>query len=273
MSKKCYVIISVSSDIGYALAKKLLTQGATVIGTYRTHTPELVELEKQGVTLYPWDASTSASQNLFASLKENNISWDGLIICHGTMNPIGNFADVSFSAWSESITTNFLSSLKILHQLLPRRNQVASQGSSVLFFAGGGTNSAPVGHSAYVVSKIALIKMCELLQREIPDTRFSILGPGWVKTKIHQETLNAGPIQAGYSFTKTEEMLAHPDKGWVPLEKVIDCCLWALHSPVVGGRNISVEYDAWASSELETALEKDQNLFKLRRQGNDTFQK
>lgn len=273
MQKKIYIIISVSSDIGTALAKKLLTQGAQVIGTYRTMTPALKELEQQGAQLHPWSASSSTSHKLVDSLKKEAISWDGLIICHGTLNPIGNFADVSFSAWSESITTNFLSSLEILHQLLSLRNQAALNGPAVLFFAGGGTNSAPTKHSAYVVSKVALIKMCELLQAEIPDTRFSILGPGWVKTKIHQETLKAGPNQAGSSFIKTKEMLKQPKEAWVPLEKVIHCCLWALHSPAIGGRNISVEHDAWDASELELALQNDLNLFKLRRYGNNAFQK
>ncbi len=273
MSKKCYIIISISSDIGFALAKKLLAQGNRVIGTYRTHNQKLTEIERQGATLYPWDASISGSSRFIHSLKETGILWNGLIICHGTLNPIGNFANLSFPEWSQSITINFLSSLEVLHQLLPLRNQQTLNGPSVLFFAGGGTNSAPKGHSAYVVSKIALIKMCELLQEEISDTRFSILGPGWVKTKIHQETLKAGPIQAGSSFIKTKEMLSSAHQTWVPLEKVIDCCLWTLHSPVVGGRNISIEHDAWTSLKLETALRKDQNLFKLRRYGNDISQR
>ena len=61
----------------------------------------------------------------------------------------------------------------------------------MITFAGGGTNSAPRYNSSYVSSKIALTKSMELLDAEYEDTRFSILGPGWVKTKIHTEMLDA----------------------------------------------------------------------------------
>ena len=44
--------------------------------------------------------------------------------------------------------------------------------------------------------------MCELLDAEIHDTAFTILGPGWVNTKIHQSTL-ANKHKAGENYKKT----------------------------------------------------------------------
>ncbi|HLB32914.1 MAG: hypothetical protein A3F67_08840 [Verrucomicrobia bacterium RIFCSPHIGHO2_12_FULL_41_10] len=262
---KLYIIISASSDIGYELTKRLVAQGAKVIGTYRTMNSRLQDLEALGVKLYPWNAKESTGENFYQWLKALNITWNGLIICHGTLQPIGKFKDIEFSEWSQSLAINFTSSLEILHKLLPLRNLAQETSPTVLFFAGGGTNSAPTRYSAYTISKIALIKMCELLQEEIPDTRFTILGPGWVKTKIHQETLQAGMEQAGEAFYKTQEMLSSNDQPWVSMDKVIDCCLWALRSCAVGGRNISVAHDPWESPELEERLKSDSNLFKLRR--------
>jgi NAD(P)-dependent dehydrogenase (short-subunit alcohol dehydrogenase family) len=118
------------------------------------------------------------------------------------------------------------------------------------------------------VSKIALTKMTELLDAEIPDTRFVIVGPGWVKTKIHTETLNAG-TRAGANYHTTLQRLAHDE--FVDMQRVVACCNWVVDAPhaVVGGRNFSVEHDAWGQPALHEALKRDSNLYKLRRSGND----
>jgi len=147
-----------------------------------------------------------------------------------------------------------------------------SLGPIVLFFAGGGTNSATVNYSAYTISKIALIKMTELLDTEITDTRFVIVGPGWVKTKIHQSTLDAGS-KAGDNYDKTRVMLA--SEKCTPMEDVLDCCDWLIGSPkeIISGRNFSTVFDLWGSEALELKLIEDSNMYKLRRYGNDILAK
>ena len=139
-------------------------------------------------------------------------------------------------------------------------------------FAGGGTNSATTDYSAYTISKIASIKMVELLDAEIPDTSFSILGPGWVKTKIHASTLNL-KSSAGVNYFKTVEMLEEDGKKCYPIEKVIACCNWILSSDraLVSGRNFSSVFDPWEDEKIKLIMN-DKNLFKLRRFGNDFFE-
>ena len=139
---------------------------------------------------------------------------------------------------------------------------------TVIFFAGGGTNNATERYSAYTISKIASIKMCELLDFEFEDTKFSILGPGWVKTKIHNATLE-DKVNAGKNYFKTRELIS--ENGMNSMERVIDCCDWVINQPknIVGGRNFSVVNDNWGSEDLTELLGKNQDLYKLRRLGND----
>jgi len=134
----------------------------------------------------------------------------------------------------------------------------------VLLFAGGGPNKATVNYSAYAVSKVALIKMCELLDAEIPDTRFAIVNPGWVKTKGHTAMLQAGP-RGGTDYWRVVEKFAHGD--WTPMERVIDCCEWIIQSTrdIVSGRYFGVEFDDWGSARLTQRLARDSQLCKLRR--------
>ena len=187
------VIVSASSDIGIAMCRRWLARGWCVVGTYRTRSEALEELEENGLDLVKCDLGDPASvSGACRVLREEAGQWDILVVCAGLLDPIGAFASVDFDEWDASISVNFINTVRVVHEMLPARRRGGDLGPCVLFFAGGGTNGATVNYSAYTISKIALIKMCELLDAEIEDTRFTIVGPGWVKTKIHEATLKAG---------------------------------------------------------------------------------
>jgi NADP-dependent 3-hydroxy acid dehydrogenase YdfG len=140
--------------------------------------------------------------------------------------------------------------------------------STVICFAGGGTNNATTHYSGYTVSKIASIKFCELLDAEILDTKFTILGPGWIKTKIHNETLKAG-VKAGENFSKTKLKIENDDME--SMQNVVDCVNWVIQTPksIVSGRNFSVVNDPWREEHLGKYLINDINAYKLRRYKNE----
>jgi NAD(P)-dependent dehydrogenase (short-subunit alcohol dehydrogenase family) len=197
--------------------------------------------------------------------------WDNLVIATGSQEPIGKFIDCNIDEWSNSINVNFVSQLRFIRGLLANRNNIDTFSPSVLMFAGGGTNNATQDYSAYTISKIASIKMVELLDAEIIDTTFSILGPGWVNTKIHDSTIYSKEA-AGRNYFKTLEMLEENGRKCYPMEKVIDCCNWILSADreLVSGRNFSSVFDPWESDDIEM-IKKNSNNFKLRRFGNEIF--
>jgi NAD(P)-dependent dehydrogenase (short-subunit alcohol dehydrogenase family) len=142
----------------------------------------------------------------------------------------------------------------------------------VIFFAGGGTNSAPKYYSAYILPKISLIKLVELLNEEIQTVCFSIIGPGWVKTRIHEQSLEPG-LESLDSFNETKRRILESD--FVPMEKVIRSIMWVLSQDkeIVGGRNFSTADDPFESDDFIDLLTRDYNALKLRRRynyGNDT---
>lgn len=267
--ERCAIIISASSDIGSAISKRWLARGWEIYGTFRTQSDTVNELQHKGVRLVYCDLSNSVSVRK-ACLKLRRLCprWDILVMCPGMQDPIGSFQKCHFNKWEESIEVNFVAQMRIVHTLLPYRRLRTNLGPCVLFFAGAGTNNAPRNYSAYIVSKIALTKMCELLDAEIPDTRFVIIGPGWVKTKIHQATLKAG-LRAGANYQRTIDKLSGNE--CTPIDNVLDCCDWVVGSPrpVMGGRNFSVVFDMWGTKGLEKKLLKETNMYKLRRYGND----
>ena len=269
--KRTAIIISASSDIGTAMCQRWISQDWNVLGTFKTKSMDVDQLVNKGVKLFYCDLLSEASVlEACSNLCNFSENWDALVLCPGIQEPIGLFTDCDFNEWRESVRVNFTNQLLIVHKLLSTRNQIDTLEPCVLFFAGGGTNNATVNYSAYTISKIALIKMCELLDAEIPDTRFAILGPGWVKTKIHQATLNAGK-RAENNYEKTRYKLLSNE--CTPMNEVLDCCDWLINTPrqVISGRNFSVVFDMWGTKQLANYLKDDFNMYKLRRQGNDVF--
>jgi len=263
------IIISASSDIGTAMSRRWLARGWNVLGTYRTRSQAVDELQSHGVKLVHCDLSNPQSiRDACSTLRTLCSAWDVLVVCPGTQEPIGAFIGCNFDEWEESVKVNFISQMRIIHGLLPTRCLNSALEPCVLLFAGGGTNSAPVNYSAYTISKIALIKMCELLDAEIPDTRFVIIGPGWVKTKIHESTLRVG-MRAGANYQRTMDKLASNE--CTPMDQVLDCCDWVVDAPreLISGRNFSVAFDMWGTEELAKRLAEEPNMYKLRRYGND----
>ena len=264
------IIISASSDIGIALCHRWLDNGLDIFGTYRTKSQSVDELLGRGIELFHCDLSdTQSVRGACAALRGNCPKWDILVLAAGALEPVGPFIDCNFDDWSNSVCVNFINQIYIVRELLPARNSETHMEPCVLFFAGGGTNKAVLNYSAYTISKIALIKTCEILDAEINDTKFVILGPGWVKTKIHESTLNAGALLAGRNYEQTKNKLSS-DK-CTPMEVVLKCCDWLVSSPreLVGGRNFSVVYNLWGTEKLAKMLVENPDMYKLRRYGND----
>lgn len=261
-------ILSASSDIGEQLALHYLDRGASVAGTYRTTLPESLRACSRFHALQ-CDVNAPASAKAIAEfLSSLSFRWDLFISCVGQLSPIGSFFECDFEEWARSVEINSLAQLRALHAVYLYR--IKERVAHVVFFAGGGTNNPFRHYSAYCLGKISLIKMCELLDDENADLNIFIVGTGWVRTKIHQQTLNAG-VGAGTSFNRTTEFLRQAGTGTTvtDIAAMID---WGISQgrEVVGGRNFSVVHDPWReeNAALSVSLRADADKFKLRRHGN-----
>jgi NAD(P)-dependent dehydrogenase (short-subunit alcohol dehydrogenase family) len=268
-AQKKAIVIGASADIGLALCHDWIKKGWEIYGTYRTISSEIDALKLKCHAMVRCDLGDKASVDTACSeLAEKVDGWDVLVLAPGLQDPVNLFLECSIDEWADSIDVNFKNQVRIVHRLLKRRGQPTKATPTVLFFAGGGTNNATLRYSAYTISKIALIKMVELLAAEIPDVKFVIVGPGWVKTKIHNSTLKAG-LSAGDNYERTIDQL-NSDR-CTPMEKVVDCCnsLISGSKELLTGRNFSVVFDKWGSEELNVLLARHPDMYKLRRHGND----
>jgi NAD(P)-dependent dehydrogenase (short-subunit alcohol dehydrogenase family) len=262
------IVIGISSDIGRELAQRFAADGWAIAGTYRSRhgldtllpTAELVQCDLASRT-----SVAAAAEWLGSRCRE----WDALIIAAGTEEPIGTFWECDPDEWDRGIEINALSPLRLVRRLYPLRARTPTP--SVVFFSGAGTNSSAPAYSAYCASKILLIKMCELLDAESSDTSFFIVGPGIVRTRIHEQTLKAAE-RSGANYQKVVKFLESPDQG-TGHDEIYSCIRWGMAAgkPATGGRNLSLVNDAWrgGGAALARWLEANPNAYKLRRLGND----
>ena len=120
--------------------------------------------------------------------------WDLLLLMHGTLEPIGKFFDTYAPAWRDCIHINAIHPLATLRTAWPYRNP----GATVMFVAGPNMTRTSPTYTAYRAGKAILESLIDTLNEEYPDTRFRILRPGPVLTKIHEQTMRAGNMAANY---------------------------------------------------------------------------
>jgi len=265
MKKYSYLILSISSDIGSELAIKWLKENKAVVGTYRTYNKKIKNLEKLGCKTFKVDFSKKKQISKFA-LKMKKYNFIKILSAIGHQDPVGNLVNVDFNEWEKSVMVNAVNQIRCIIELY--RNYKKKM--KVILFAGGGTNNATESYSAYTLSKIMLIKFAELFSFEEKNITCSILGPGWVKTKIHRSTLK-NKKAAKKNYNRTIQKL-NSDQ-CVPMFKVIECIEWMFQQKkkIIGGRNISLVYDNWNTKKLQYLLEKNSDIYKLRRYMNDMY--
>jgi NAD(P)-dependent dehydrogenase (short-subunit alcohol dehydrogenase family) len=121
-------------------------------------------------------------------------NWDLLILAHGQLSPIDKFFECDMTEWVGCVMVNSIYPLSCLRAAWPRRNP----GAKVIFIGGSNMAKASPTYTAYRAGKAILESMVATLEVEYPGVNFRVLHPGVVKTKIHQQTLQAGHKAANY---------------------------------------------------------------------------
>jgi NAD(P)-dependent dehydrogenase (short-subunit alcohol dehydrogenase family) len=261
---KKVAVLGCNSDIGTFLCKQWLNLGCEVVGTYRNDNENLSLLKKRGLKAVKIDFSNVVTTKNLKKFIDISDGWDVFLSSIGDTEPLDNFIDSNIDLWSRSVKLNFENQVRVIHYLLNAHKPSKIRSRSILFLAGGAMNSATKYMSAYTISKIALTKFVELAQFENIHDKYTIIGPGWVKTKIHHKTLNAKGNAEELSRLTQKKIKENNFNSLEDLQKMLE---WVIASPIslVGGRNFSLTTDAWWESKFLYKLRTDKEIFKLRR--------
>ena len=259
-----------SLGLGLAAAEKCAEAGARLIISSRTESDlkEAVKRLKAKSSLEPsyrvmdvGARSQVESQAQWAREKFGRI--DGLVNCAGIYGPIGPLNAISMDEFTEAIRINFLGTVFMCHYF---SGLMAARNGKIVNFSGGGASTPFPNYSAYASSKIALVRLTENLAEEFKPLGISVnaVAPGFVITRLHQQTLKAGE-KAGKAFLEgTQKQI---EKGGVPPEKAADLTAFLLSDASSGitGKFISAPWDPWDKPEFVEKLKNRKDFATLRR--------
>lgn len=246
------VITGGTNGIGRALTETLARQGHQVI-TCGREIVKIVELNcVSGVRAFSCDLTKDKDvESFMREIERSFTSVDALINSIGTFGAIGSIEDLSSEDWQISFETNFFSVIKMCKFCLPLIRR--SSRRLILNFSGGGAFSNFPNYSPYASSKAALVRFSENLASELRSEGIDVLcvAPGFVPTKIHKKTLDAGAARAGQEHYRKTKQKFIDDKG-DELKIAIDCVVALISERYAGisGKTISANFDPWKSHRL-----------------------
>lgn len=213
---KKVLVTGISGGIGKACAKLFISEGAEVLGSYRTMRPEL---ETIGAKLFALD--TGSREDIAKTVKAEIRSFggiDALVNCIGITASEPLFA-ASPDKWENVLETNLFSAMRILQgavvPLVSRKGGSVVNISSVFGIRGG------VGQSSYCASKGALDAMTRAAALELAgkNIRVNTVAPGFIETDM----------TAGFDEKFRSECIAKiPAKRFGKPEEVAELCAFLI---------------------------------------------
>lgn len=270
LNNKKIIVTGGTMGIGFAVAQKCAENGASVILVSR-HKSDLEKAVKeiggsqQEHSYYCLDVSVPEKVKKMANLIEKDSGCvDGLVNCAGIYGPIGKLDEINPAKFANTININLLGTFYMCHYLIPLLKK-ATRGKIVNYSGGGAAGPFP-NYSAYSVSKVGIVRLTENIALELKDDNIdaNAVAPGFVVTRLHQETIKAGN-KSGIDFLKkTVDQIA---KGGVSPDVAASLTVFLLstESDGITGKFISAPWDSWDLSDFLTRLKEDKDFATLRR--------
>lgn len=180
MTKKTMLVTGASRGIGQAIARELLTQGCSVIGTYNTGKLEAEAFSKEfdGLTMYQANfADKKGVQSLVDQLQ--GVSLDGLVNNAGIFE-MENFDEFDMTIWERTLEVNLTAPLRLTVGL---KDRLAS-GAAIVNVASLDGLVGSFASMSYSASKAALINLTKSLGNNFGQkgVRVNAVAPGWIDT-------------------------------------------------------------------------------------------
>lgn len=278
LSDRVIVITGGSMGIGLEVAKQCVAEGAKVViaardeGSLKTACSLLDEVAFCERFFYRLDIGNYQEVKSFASWCGDKFgAVYGLVNCAGIYGPIGKTYKIDIAKFAETIQINFLGVVNMCHAFIPMMKSDSRK--KIINYSGGGAATPFPNYSAYATSKIATVRFTENLSIELADESFDVncIAPGFVITRLHQDTLAAGQDGATKAFY--ENTKRQMDNGGISAAIPAGLTVFFLsaESDGITGKFISAQWDPWREKPFQDRLRTDKDLATLRRIDDKTF--
>jgi len=182
LKNKVAVITGGNSGIGYATAKQLKEQGATVIITGRRKEAIEKAASELDVTAIVADQSNVGdTENLIAKVKADFGQVDILFINAGIAG-LGTIEQTTEALFDSIININFRGAYFTLSKFIP----ILKDGASVVFLSSNTASMSGAGSSVYSSSKAALNSVMRIAALELAPRKIRVnsVSPGPTETEV-----------------------------------------------------------------------------------------
>ena len=267
---KSILVTGGSMGIGFECARTCLAAGARVMiaargvdALERAREQLAREAGESAVAMTHVDVGDVASvDRLFATFEQSFGRCDGVVHAAGVYGPIGPITELDPGAWWETLQINLFGTFLVARRAA--RGMRANGGGRIVLLSGGGAAGPFPNYTAYATGKAGVVRLTETIAQELaPDIEVNCVAPGFVATRLHQQTLEAGEL-AGSFLEKTRAELA---RGGVPASVGAACAAFLVSDAARGitGKFVAAPYDGYRAWPEYLAELRDTDIFTLRR--------
>ncbi len=259
-----------SMGIGLEVSRELARHGAHVViaarGVGAVHAA-VAALEGSGHLGLRLDVSSEAGWREAMQAIDAGGPLHGLVAAAAVLGPIGALEDIPPVELSRTIEINLVGTMLALHNAIPRLRR--TDGRAVTFSGGGATSPLP-RYDAYAVSKAAVVRLTENVAAR-GDVEVNAVAPGFVATRMHEGTLQAGAQAAGVAYH--EHTRSQLQAGGFPAQEAAElvCFLLSDEAAGISGRLLSAQWDPWREEQFRARLRSEPELATLRRIDDQFF--
>ena len=269
------VIFGATGSIGYFTLKKFYENNHNLL-LFIKNNKKIKFLKKK---FKPSNLQTIKFENLDIldkkSLKKkidknkNFIKKANLIInAIGDQGQIGNFFKLDLKKFDKTFKINFFSQIFLLRNIYKFIKK--NKDTLIILFAGGGVTSVRRNFSSYSLSKIASVKLSEILSHEFnnKNIRINSISPGVIDSKMTRLILGKKKFLDKKEIVKLKKGILDSKKSLNKVYNLINF-LMSKKGKFVSGKIISSRWDAfenWKKKEIKKI--KNTDIFTLRRNIN-----
>lgn len=272
---RCVIITGGGTGIGKEIAKGFASNGDTVIicargaDSLQKTANELASFPGKVVPLACNVADETSVKNLVESTVSRFGRIDVLVNNAGVQGPVGLAFENDSQEWLETVEINLFGVFLMSKYVAPI--MIKQCQGSIINLSGGGAASQRPKFSAYAAAKAGVVSFTEDLAQELAEynIRVNAIAPGFVATRIHDKTIEAGE-KAGPEFKIVKEKLE--SGGEDPrLAAELALFLASKKAEKITGRLISAVWDNWRAMQANGQNLVSNNLYTVRRIDNVFF--
>ena len=160
----------------------------------------------------------------------------------GDLGEIKNVASLDLRKFEKTLKINFYSNLILLQKIFKLKKN--NKRLSIILFSGGGVTSVRKNFCPYSISKIALVKLVEIVSKERNNKFIQInaISPGIIKSKMIDITIKNKKFVEKEEIKKIKQQSSSSDKTLIKLYDVINF-LTSKKGKTISGKLISSKWD------------------------------